>query len=137
MNILRLRLILPPHTIIKRTLIIFHISKVSLPTVFYVTSIRVLIVLFPLVLLLSIYSTQEHNIKVHFHLTLTSSSCTSTCYVVLGFLRRNLSMCNTNINILAFKTLVRPHLEYCDTVWDSHTHNNINRFEAIQNKAAR
>ena len=55
----------------------------------------------------------------------------------LGFLRRNLSRCNADIKILAFKTLVRPHLEYCDTVWDPHTHNNINKLEAIQNKAAR
>ena len=34
----------------------------------------------------------------------------------LWFLRRNLSRCNTNIKILAFKILVRPHLEYSDTI---------------------
>ena len=55
----------------------------------------------------------------------------------LGFLRRNLSGCNANIKILAYKTLVRPHMEYCDTVWDPHTYNNINKLETIQNKAAR
>ena len=56
---------------------------------------------------------------------------------VLRFLRRNLSRCNTNIKILAFKTIVWPHLDYCDTVGDPHTHNNINTLEAIQNKATR
>ena len=55
----------------------------------------------------------------------------------LGFLRRNLKKCNADIKILAYKSLVRPHLEYCDTVWDPHTHNNINKLESIQNKAAR
>ena len=55
----------------------------------------------------------------------------------LGFLRRNLSRCNTNIKILAYKTLVRPHLEYCDTVWDPHTYTNIRKLESTQNKAAR
>ena len=50
---------------------------------------------------------------------------------------RNLSRYNTNIKIHAFKILVLPHLEYCDTVWDPHTHNNINTLDAIQNKAAR
>ncbi len=55
----------------------------------------------------------------------------------LGFLRRNLRKCNADIKLLAYKTLVRPHLEYCDTVWDPHTLNNINKLEATQNKAAR
>ena len=55
----------------------------------------------------------------------------------LGFLRRNLQKCNADIKTLAYKTLVRPHLEYCDTVWDPHTNNNINKLEAIQNKTAR
>ena len=55
----------------------------------------------------------------------------------LGFMRRNLQKCNTDIKILAYKTLVRPHLEYCDTVWDPHTLNNINILESTQNKAAR
>lgn len=64
-------------------------------------------------------------------------STRARAYGALGFLRRNLSGCNADIKTLAYKTLVRPHLEYCDTVWDPHTHNNINKLEAIQNKAAR
>ena len=65
------------------------------------------------------------------------SSVGARAHRALGFLHRNLSRCNADIKILAYKTLVRPHLEYCDTVWDPHTYNNINKLEAIQNKAAR
>ncbi|KAK3881103.1 hypothetical protein Pcinc_014440 [Petrolisthes cinctipes] len=56
---------------------------------------------------------------------------------VLGFLRRNLSRCNTDTKIIAYNTFVRPHLDYCDTVWDPHTYNNINKLESTQNKTAR
>lgn len=64
------------------------------------------------------------------------SSIRAKAHRALGFLRRSLSRCNTNIKILAYKTLVRPHIEYCATVWDPHTNTNINKLEAIQNKAA-
>ena len=65
------------------------------------------------------------------------SSIRATANRALGFLRRNLARCNADIKITAFKTLVRPHLEYCDTVWDPHTNTNIGKLESIQNKAAR
>ena len=55
----------------------------------------------------------------------------------LGFIRRNLCSCATNIKDMAYKTLVRPILEYCSTVWDPHSQNLINKLEAVQNRAAR
>ena len=33
--------------------------------------------------------------------------------------------------------LVRPHLEYCSSVWDPHTRDLVDRFEAIQRRGAR
>ena len=36
----------------------------------------------------------------------------------LGFLRRNLSNCPESIKELAYKALVRPHLEYSSPLWD-------------------
>ena len=65
------------------------------------------------------------------------SSIRASANRALGFLRRNLTRCNADTKALAYKTLVRPHLEYCDTVWDPHTNNHIGKLEAIQNKAAR
>ena len=38
----------------------------------------------------------------------------------LGFLRRNLYPCSKQIKDMAYKTLVRPILEYSSTVWDPH-----------------
>ena len=35
----------------------------------------------------------------------------------LGFIRRNLSNCPKNVKDQAYKSLVRPHLEYCTAVW--------------------
>ena len=55
----------------------------------------------------------------------------------LGFLRRNLYSCPTHIKDMAYKTLVRPILDYCSSVWDPHTQTLINQLEAIQNRAAR
>jgi hypothetical protein len=35
------------------------------------------------------------------------------------------------------ETLIRPKLEYCCTVWDPHTNENINSLEKVQRRAAR
>jgi hypothetical protein len=55
----------------------------------------------------------------------------------LGFVRRNLRIGNTKIKELAYKTFVRPILEYACTVWDPHTDTNINKLEMVQRRAAR
>ena len=36
----------------------------------------------------------------------------------LGFLCRNLRIGNENVKSAAYFSLVRPHLEYCSTVWN-------------------
>ena len=38
----------------------------------------------------------------------------------LGFLRRNIFSCPQDVKEAAYKTLVRPILEYGSTVWDPH-----------------
>ena len=55
----------------------------------------------------------------------------------LGFLRRNLHDCNSDIKLLAYKSLVLPTLEYCAAVWDPHAQNNIEKLEQINTRAAR
>jgi len=44
---------------------------------------------------------------------------------ILGFLRRNLKIHNKKVKEQAYKTLVRPHLEYAAAVWDPHQKEDI------------
>lgn len=55
----------------------------------------------------------------------------------LGFLRRNLKVRSEKIKTAAYKTLVRPQLEYCSTVWSPYTANCISQIEMVQRRAAR
>ena len=55
----------------------------------------------------------------------------------LGFLRRNLKIGSKRTKNLAYKTLVRPILEYASTVWDPHLQKEIADIEKVQRRAAR
>ena len=55
----------------------------------------------------------------------------------LGFLRRNIKVHSEDLKAMAYKTLVRPQLEYCSSVWSPHTETAINQVEAVQRRAAR
>ena len=55
----------------------------------------------------------------------------------IGFIRRNLSSCPKETKSIAYKTLVRPTLEYCSTVWDPHTKELIHKIGMSQRRAAR
>ena len=55
----------------------------------------------------------------------------------LGFLRRNIQTRNSNIRQLAYKTIVRPQVEYATSVWSPHTLQNIQKIENVQRRAVR
>ena len=55
----------------------------------------------------------------------------------LGFLRRNLKISSRKVKEAAYKSYVRPILEYAVTVWDTHTQEAITKLEAVQRRAAR
>ena len=55
----------------------------------------------------------------------------------LGFLRRNLRINSPNLKSLAYKTLVRPLLEYSSAAWDPYTKENVKKLEKVQRRAAR
>jgi hypothetical protein len=50
----------------------------------------------------------------------------------LGFLRRNIYRCPHDIKEQAYKSLVRPHLEYASAVWDPYRQKHINNLEMVQ-----
>ena len=56
---------------------------------------------------------------------------------MLGLLKRNLNVGSTEMRSLAYKTIVRPVLEYSSSVWDPYTSDNILILESVQRRAAR
>ena len=56
---------------------------------------------------------------------------------ILGLIRRNLRGSSHKLKETAYVSLVRPHLEYCSSIWNPHTKKDIYRVEIIQRRAAR
>ena len=56
---------------------------------------------------------------------------------MLGFLWRNLRSCPCALKEQAYKTYVRPKLEYCCTIWDPHQKTYVTKLEMVQHRAAR
>ena len=55
----------------------------------------------------------------------------------LGFLRRNLFFLLQDVKEAAYKTVVRPILEYGSTVWDPHCNGLNDELENVQKRVAR
>ena len=77
--------------------------------------------------------TISHDLSWDEHINNICSKANKT----LGFLRRNLRISATQLKETAYKSFVRPILEYACTVWDPHTKQNIMKIEAVQRRAAR
>ena len=61
----------------------------------------------------------------------------STANRTLAFIMRNLNQCPQNIKSNAYKSLVRPLLEYSSSVWDPHTKKLSCKIDSVQRRAAR
>ena len=55
----------------------------------------------------------------------------------LGFIKRNIKTRHIKTRELAYKTIVRPQVEYAPSVWDPYTKDQINKIENVQRRAAR
>ena len=55
----------------------------------------------------------------------------------LGFLKRNLKNAPEEVRETAYKSLVRPQVEYCASLWDPHTKEQTHKVEMTQRRAAR
>ena len=80
---------------------------------------------------LGVELTSDLNWEYHINQMVSKSKRT------LHLIRGNLYECSLNTKELAYKTLVRPSLEYASCVWDPFQTTHIHRLEAVQRKAAR
>ena len=96
----------------------------------------------PQIKYLGVYISQDF--KLNSHINSTSSKANQT----LGFLKRNLRINSSTVKEKAYKSLVRPKLEYCSTVWDPKyitnpkdsdkiSHRLVDQLEMVQRRAAR
>ena len=56
---------------------------------------------------------------------------------ILGMIRRTFSCKEKSIIMKLYKSLVRPHLDYCVQAWRPHYQKDINTLEAVQKRATR
>ena len=56
---------------------------------------------------------------------------------VLSLIYRTFSNKNKNIIIKLYKSLVRPHLDYCCQVWGTHLQRDIDFLERVQKRSTR
>ena len=68
---------------------------------------------------------------------ITSRTPVNSANKTMGFLRRNIRTKDPGIRGVAYKTLVRPILEYSSPVWNPYTRSNIHRIEMARRTAAR
>ena len=56
---------------------------------------------------------------------------------MLGFIKRNFIFKSKDIVIPLYKSLVRPHLEYCVQYWAPHLSKDITKLESVQRRATK
>jgi hypothetical protein len=66
-----------------------------------------------------------------------SNTMTAKANQSLGFIKRKLELHLAAIKEHAFKVLVRPKLEYCNTIWNPHTQQPKLQIKHIQRRATR
>ena len=76
--------------------------------------------------------TLQSDLKWNIHIDNIASNANK----LLGFLKRNLKVSNTNIKSKAWQALVRPKLEYSCSVWDPHQSHHTHKLEMVQRRAA-
>ena len=56
---------------------------------------------------------------------------------ILGLIRRNIVYKETELIIPLYKTIVRPHLEYCIHAWRPYRKKDIDMLERIQRRGTK
>ena len=74
-----------------------------------------------------------HNLSWTEHIRSISAKANAK----LGWARRNLRGCPYKLRDIAYTTLIRPGIEYSDSIWDPTTKTDAALLDQVQNRAAR
>jgi len=83
----------------------------------------------------------QKDLGVRVHRTLKSASqveeVVKKAYGVLAFINRGIEFRSPGIMMQLYKTLVRPHLEYCAQFWSPHYRKDVEKIERVQRRFTR
>ena len=65
------------------------------------------------------------------------NNITNKALSIKAFLQRNLRSCPSHIKLQCYTTMIRPILEYANTVWSPYTKKDISKIERVQRQSAR
>ena len=77
--------------------------------------------------------TVSSDLRWHNHISSVSMKATRT----LNFIRRNVYQCTAEVKSLAYKALVRPHLEYAAAAWDPYLEKDTQCVNMVQRRTSR
>ena len=80
---------------------------------------------------LGVWITPDLSSSLHCH------KIASNANQVLGRLKRNFKNRSPSTFTTLYKTLVRPHLEYCAPIWSPHLAKDIDVLEKVQRRATK
>ena len=75
----------------------------------------------------------SHDLSWNTHINRITNNSNRT----LGFLKRNINTKHEKVKSLAYKTLVRPQLEYASSVWSPYSQVNTHKLEMVQRRSVR
>ena len=84
------------------------------------------------------HSTEEKDLGVVINQTLSPSNHIATCVSranrIVGLIKRTYEYKSKRNIIALYKSLVRPHLEYCVQAWRPHNKNDTDNLEGVQRR---
>ncbi len=87
------------------------------------------------------YTTAEKDLGVIIDSTLSFEQHCDTAITkanrILGIIRRSFKYMDKEVMLTLYKSLVRPHLEYCNTIWNPKLKRVIRAIEAVQRRASK
>ena len=87
------------------------------------------------------YDTEEKDLGIKFHSSLKFDSHISTVVnkanQIIGLIKRSFYFMDKSLFLKLYKTLVRPHLDYGNSIWYPISKKNIQSIENVQRRATR